>query len=409
MQSGYSLDMFDPAYSVDPYPMLDRMREEAPIQFDPRLHGWLIGRHRDVMALQREPSLSSKRYGYMSAALSPELKERIAPLIDFAATWLTMLDGAEHMRIRKLASSAFQPRFLGAMAGRIQALCDALIERGNAAGRIELMGELAYPLAQTIIGEMVGIPEADRGRMIAWVADLNALLSATIATKERIDQAKESFSEVRSYFTDLVKERRARPVADELLSNLVAAVDEGDRLTTEEVVALVAFLIAGAYDTTSHLIGNAMALLLTHPDAWAALCEAPDLAASAVEEVLRYEPSILVNTRLVTQPIEHEGFRFEPGHMLYFLAGAANRDPEVFPDPTRFDVRRAENRHISFGFGPHFCIGAALARQEAQIALRRFVALAPGVKLAEPSLERAPGFITRPLKRLVLELAQGQR
>jgi cytochrome P450 len=404
MGEPYALDMFDPAYSIDPYPMLDRMREQAPIQFDPRLHGWLLGRHRDLMALQRDPRLSSRRYAYMSAALPPELKERITPLIDFASTWLTMLDGAEHMRIRKLGMSAFQPRFLSRMADRIREVCDGLITRGQARGRIDVMAEIAYPLTQIIIAEMVGIPEGDRHLLLGWVADFNGLLAASINTAERIDRARESFADMRAYFARLIADRRARPVPDELLTSLVIAADGVDRLADDEIIALLAFIIAGAYDTTAHLIGNAMELLLEHPSAWARLREAPDLVPSALEEVLRCEPSILLNTRLVVAPIDHEGFRFEPGHVLYFLSGAANRDPEVFPEPARFDVTRKDNRHVSFGFGPHFCLGAALARLEAQIAIQRFLALTPDARLAEQSFQRAPGFITRPLQQLLIEV-----
>jgi hypothetical protein len=400
----YTLDMLDPAYGVDPYSRLDRMREEAPIQFDPRLYGWLIGRHRDVMALQRDPRLSSHRVGYMDAALPPELKERIAPLVAFASTWLTMLDGAAHGRLRKLGASAFHPRFLARMAGRIEALTDDLIGRGLAEGRMDVMADLAYPLTQLVIGEMLGIPAADRPLVARWVAASNGLLAANLDTAERIDEARASFAEMRAYYAELIVERRRSPAPDELISALATAAEGEDRLTDEEIVGLVTFLVSGAYDTTAHLIGNAVHLLLAHPEAWAALREDPALVPSAVEEALRCEPSILLNTRLVAAPIEHAGLRFEPGQMLYFLAGAANRDPEVFAEPARFDVRRKDNRHVSFGFGAHLCLGAPLARMEAQIALRRMVARAPEASLLPQDFARAPGFITRPLRRLLVTL-----
>lgn len=405
MEAAYALDMFDPAYSLDPYPMLDRMRTEAPIQFDPRIYGWLLGRHRDLTALQRDPRLSSRRQAYMSAALPPDLKERIQSLIEFASTWLVMLDGAEHMRVRKLAMSAFQPSFLASMEGRITELADGLLQKLLSSGRMEVMSELAYPLAQIFIANMIGIPEGDRHLFLRWVASMNGLLAATLTTAELIDEAKQSFAEMHAYFEGLIAERRKNLVKDELLSNIVTAADEDDRLTADEVIALVAFLMSGAYDTTSHLIGNATYLLLSNPSEWAALREDPSLAAGAVEEALRFEPSILINTRLVAAPIDYEGFRFEPGHTLYFLTGAANRDPEVFSEPSRFDIRRKENRHVTFGFGPHFCIGAALARLEAQIVFRRLATLAPDVRLSPGQrFERRPGFITRPFNELHIEL-----
>jgi hypothetical protein len=400
----YTLDMLDPAYGVDPYPLLDRMRDETPIQFDPRLYGWLVGRHGDVMALMRDGRLSSHRLGYLDAALPPDLKERIAPLVAFAATWLTMLDGDAHGRVRRLGTSAFQPRFLSRMEGRIEALADELIDRAGVPGRMDVMADLAYPLTQLVIGEMLGIPADDRPRLVRWVAASNGLLSATLGTAERIDEAKASFAEMREYYAGLIEERRRRPVPDELISSLATAAEGGDRLSDEEIVSLVTFLVSAAYDTTAHLIGNAVHQILSHPGAWAALREDPALVPSAVEETLRCEPSILINTRLVTAPIEHGGFRFEPGQMIYFLAGAANRDPEVFADPGRFDVRRRDNRHVSFGYGAHFCLGAPLARLEAQIALRRLLARAPGAALCEQAFARAPGFVTRPLLQLLVDL-----
>jgi cytochrome P450 len=384
--------------------MLDRMREEAPIQFDARLHGWLIGRHRDITALQRDPRLSSHRLGYMDAALPADLKARIAPLIAFASTWLTMLDGAAHARVRKLAAGAFQPRFLKRMEARIEALADTLIDRGLAEGRMDVMADLAYPLTQLVIGEMVGLPAGDRARLLRWVGATNGLLAANLTTAALIDDAQASFTEMRAYYAERVAARRRDPAPDELISSLATAAEGGDRLTDDEIVGLIAFLVAGAYDTTAHLIGNALHLILTHPEARAALREDPALIPAAVEEVLRLEPSILINTRLVTAPIEHEGFRFEPGQIVYFLAGAANRDPEAFPDPARFDVRRRENRHVSFGFGAHFCLGAPLARLEAQIAIRRFLARAPAAALLPQAFTRGPGFITRPLQQLLVEV-----
>jgi cytochrome P450 len=397
------LDLLSPEYIDDPTPMIDRMLGEAPIFFDPRLYGWMVGRYRDVMALQANPNLTASRASYVCAALAPELQAQMKPLVDWYSQWIVMMDAPEHTRLRRLGGHAFKPKQLERIGERVAEVTDELIDAVIDRGEMDFLTEFAFPLPQTIICEMVGIPAADRDRFIAWTNDLTLLLSASLRTAEGIAHALESFEQMKGYFAELMAERRKQPIPGEVLSSLVIASEEQDRLTAEEVMNLVAFIMTGGYETTTHTLTDGMLLLLSHPEQLAKVRADPGLVAGWVEETLRCEPSIGINVRGVSSAFEYEGHAFEPGQMIYFLATAGNRDPEQFADPHRFDVERRDNKHLSFGFGAHFCLGAALARLEAQTAFRRVLERLPGLRLAAQEIERAPNFVVRPLTRLLLE------
>lgn len=396
------LDLLHPEFVRDPYPMVDRMLREQPIAFDPRLGGWIIGRYHDMMELTRDPRLSNRRVGFVTAALSDELRAEVAPLVAWYEQWLIMADPPRHTRLRGLAAHAFQPRNLARLEGVIEGLVDELLDAVMAAGEMEVKRDLAEPLPQMVISRMVGVPESDRPRFVKWSQDLLELLTSGKPSAGAIAEARTSYGELTAYFADLVARRREQPVEGEILSELIAASEGGERLTAEEVTVLAANLMAGGFETTTHLITNAVLCLLRHPDQLELLRRDPELIPGAVEEVLRFEPSIAVNSRVVAEPFEYEGRRFEAGQMVYLVSCAANRDPARFPEPDRFDVRRPDNKHVTFGFGIHFCLGAPLARMEAQIALRRVLARMPGLWLPEQPIERMPNMAMRPLAKLVV-------
>lgn len=396
------LDIFHPDFASDPAPMIDRMLREQPIAFDPRLGGWLIGRHRDLMALHADPRLTSLRIDYVTAGLGPELRAAIEPLVAWYGRWIVMKDPPEHTRLRRLAAHAFQPRNLERLRGRIEQVTDQLIDEVMDAGEMEAVGHLAYPLPRAVISDMVGVPWEDRDRLLRWIDDFVALLAASLRTEDAIARAMRSYDDMRAYMLELIDQRRREPIEGEILSDLVAASDHDDRLTIDEVVDLVAFILTGGYETTAHLIASGLHLLLTHPEQLARVRREPALLAGAIEEALRLEPSITFNTRAVVAPIEHDGHRFEPGQLLYLVAIAANRDPERFPDPHRFDIGREKIGHTSFGFGAHYCLGAALARLEARVVFERLLARLPGLWLPEQPIARRPGVAVRPIERLVI-------
>ncbi len=396
------LDLLSPEYVHDPRPMIDRMLAEAPIFFDPRLHGWMVGRYRDVQALQAHPNLTASRAGYVCAALPPELQAQMKPLVDWYSQWIVMMDAPEHTRLRRLGGQAFRPKELTKLGARIEELTDQLIDGVIDRGEMEFVSAFAMPLPQTIIGEMVGIPKQDNERFLVWITDLTALLSAGLNTAEGIAHALESYEQMKVYFDALLAERRKNPVPGEVLSNLVIAAEQHDQLTADEVINLVAFIMTGGYETTTRLLTSGMLLLLGDAEQVARVRTDPSLISGWVEETLRCEPSIGINTRSITAPFTYQGHELQPGQMIYFLITAANRDPEQFPDPHRFDVTRTDNRHFSFGFGAHFCLGAALARLETQIAFRKLLERLPRLHLPEQEIVREPNFVLRPVPRLQL-------
>jgi cytochrome P450 len=382
--------------------MIDRMLREQPIAFDPRLGGWLIGSYSDTMALQRDPRLHSNRVGYISAALSPELRAMIMPLSDWYEQWLPMKDPPEHTRLRRLASPAFQPRNLASLQRRVEEVVDQLLDRVMAAREMEVARDFSFPVPRTIIGAMIGIPDADIQRLMPWAHDLIALLGGELNTAEAITQARRSYDEMTAYYRDLIEERRQRPIEGEILSSLVLAHEAGDRLDMDELVTMIALLTVAGYETTAQLLTNGTLRLLENPEQLALLRANPALVPGAVEEMLRCDPSPSFNTRTVREPFEYQGHRFEPGQILYFVVLAANRDAARFPDPHRFDVTRPDNAHLTFGFGIHTCLGAALARMEARIAFQRLITRLPGLYLPEQPIVRHPSMAMRALKQLVV-------
>lgn len=395
------LDVFDPAFITNPYPMVARMLAESPIAFDPRLNGWLVCRHRDVVALGKDARLTSKREEYISAMLPPALAARIQPLVSWVGQWIVSMDAPEHTRLRKLGAYAFIPRNVARLEGRIREVVDGLLDAVAGKGGMEVLADLAYPLPQTIVSEMVGLPRQDLPKFIAWTTDLALLLGSALRTEDAIDHALATHRDIVAYFRELIALRRKAPVPGEVLSYLLQASEQDDRLTEEEIINLVAFIITGGYETTAHLIANGTLLLLQNPAQLARLAADPSLVAGAVEEMLRYIPSITINVRKVQEAFDFRGFRFEAGQMVYMMAIAANHDPDEFPEPQRFDITRPNaSHHVSFGAGGHFCLGAPLARLEAQVAFRRIVERLPGLALPEQPLRRHPNFVVRPLEQL---------
>lgn len=399
------LDLLSPEFVRDPVPMIERMLTEAPIFFDERLYAWMVGSWRDVKALEKEPRLSAQRSDYVSGLTPPDLKERVEPLKAWYARWMVMRDGSDHRRLRRLAAHAFTPRTIARLQSRMEAVVDPILDAALERGELEVMSELAFPLPRTVICEMVGIPEADTGLLAEWTPSMTNLISANLTTEDIIARATEARTQIQEYFSALIDERRRAPREGEVLSSLVQAMEDGDTLTRDEVIDLVVFIMAGAYDTTAYLIANALHLLLRHPEQLAKVRADPTLIDGWIEETLRLEPSITINTRSAFEAIDYQGHRFEPGQMVYFVASAANRDPERFPDPHAFDVTRSNSDdHISFGFGPHFCIGAPLARVEARVAFQRLLARTTELGLPEQVIEHQPSMVVRALKSLRMEL-----
>jgi len=285
-----------------------------------------------------------------------------------------MSDPPQHTRLRRLVNKAFTPRVVDGLRTRIHAVVDELLDAVAARGEMELIHALAYPLPVTVIADMLGIPVADRDRFKHW-SDTLAVLLDPLQAAEGLAPTERAFNEIGVYMRPIYAARRQAP-RDDLISALVAVEDQGQQLTEIELLSLTMLILGAGHETTTNLIANAVLALLRHPGERRRLQDDPSLIGSAVEEFLRYDSPVQLTDRVATVDCEIAGQPIRRGSVVALLLGAANRDPAHFPEPDRFDVARKDNHHLSFGYGAHFCLGAALARVEAQIAittlLRRF-------------------------------------
>jgi cytochrome P450 len=296
----------------------------------------------------------------------------------------TMLlqDPPDHTRLRTLVSRAFTPRAIEGLHGQIQSIMDGLLDAIVDRGAADLIADFAYPLPVSVINEMLGVPARDRALFRQWSFDIARSLDAIVLPDpDIIARGNAAGAAIGAYFEDLVAERRRAPRAD-LLSAMIAVEEAGDRLSIEELLATGLLLFLAGHETTTNLIGNGVLALLRHPEELRRLREDPALVESAVEELLRYDSPVQRVSRLVYEDVTLGDRTIPAGSLVLGLLGAANRDPDHFPEPDRLDLRRRDNRHLAFGWGIHFCLGAPLARLEGQLAFRTLLRRLPNLALA---------------------------
>jgi pimeloyl-[acyl-carrier protein] synthase len=368
-----------PEVHEDPYPLYHRLRAEDPVHRSP-LGFWVLTRHADVLAVLRDPRMSrdprhSERVELLRS--SAELDQLLAS--EEAAPSMLFVDPPDHTRLRTLVNKAFTPAAVERLRPRVEAIVAGLLDRVAGAGAMDVVEDLAYPLPVTVICELFGVPEADHDRFRAWSRRLVRLLDPLVAA-DALEEALRARLALRGYLRDLIAERRAHPTGD-LLTALIAAEDEGHQLTQAELVSMCVLLLVAGHETTVNLIANGLLALLRDPEALAGLKAEPGLAGSAVEELLRYDSPVQFTSRHALADLDLGGCRVRAGETVVAVLGAANRDPAQFPDPDRLDLARRPNRHVAFGGGIHFCLGAPLARMEARIAIPALLARLPGLEL----------------------------
>ena len=383
----------DPEFVADPYPTYHRLRTEDPVHHSP-LGFWVLTRYDDVVAALRDPRLAKEAIASFVAARFG------APV---PAMGLSMLDRdpPDHTRLRGLVSKAFTPRVVEGLRPRIQQIVDGLLD--GVAGRrsMDLIEEFAYPIPVIVICEMLGVPVEDHERFKGWSLDIARgldliWLGPDSEVGRRSIAARQSLAE---YFRGLIAQRRAAPRTD-LLSGLIAAEEAGDKLNEVELLATCILLLIAGHETTVNLIGNGTLALLRHRDQLQRLQRDPGLIGSAVEELLRFDGPVQRTARIPSEDIVIGGRTIAKGQMVMPFIGAADRDPAQFPDPDRLDIGRADNRHIAFGWGIHFCLGAPLARIEGQIAIGTLVRRLPKLELAIRHPEFRQSLTLRGLKAL---------
>jgi cytochrome P450 len=388
-------DPFLPAVIADPYPSYHRLRAADPVHLSP-LGFWLLSRYDDCVMVLRDQRFGRQGFeGALEAVYGSVAEEDRVPRS------MLFRDPPDHTRLRSLVNRAFTPRVVEGLRPRIQQIVDELLDRVQDAGAMETIADLAYPLPVTVISEMLGVPEDDRDAIRQWSADVARSLDAIglPGTGDLVTRGRAGRRVLGEYFRGLIPERRRRPRAD-LLSQLIAAEEQGDKLSEGELLATCVLLYIAGHETTVNLIGNGLLALLRHPAELSRLRTDPGLVPGAVEELLRYDGPVQRTARIAYEDLEIDGRRIAKGAMVVALLGAANRDPAHFPDPDRLDVARADNRHIAFGFGIHFCLGAPLARLEAQIAFNTLIRRAPRLALATEAPEWRDSQVLRGLKAL---------
>ncbi len=389
--TGAELTALDPAFRADPYPVLERLRAREPVHYDRVIGRWVLTRSDDVERLLRDRSMSVDPRNANEGTYM-----RI--FTRFQEFSLLFQDPPAHTRLRSLVSKAFTPRAVERQAPRIRQIADELLGAVARRDRFDLIEAFAGPLPVIVIAEMLGIDPAHRHDFKRWsdgqAMGLNPLLTADErAATQQLD------AELQAYLRGALGERRADP-RDDLLSALIAVEEAGDQLTDREIVTMCTLLLAAGNVTTTDLIGNGVWLLLRHPEQLGRLRDDPSLIANAVEEILRFESPVVQTARIPMGSGEFDRCPIHRGESVLASLAASNRDPGRYPEPDRFDITRSDVRHHSFGGGAHYCLGAPLARLEAQLAIPALLQRFPRLRLADEPLEWRPFPAFRGLARL---------
>jgi cytochrome P450 len=361
---------------------------------------WFLFRHDDVAAALRDARFVRELRTALPDRPRPELPDPYRPFWEMASKWILFRDPPDHTRLRALVATAFTPRIVQALAPRIADVAEVLLDEVEPTGTCDLIRDYAFPLPVIVIAELLGVPGQDRIRFRDWSVALAAAIDLR-TSPDVYGRASDATRELTAYLRDIVAERRAEP-RDDLVSALITAESESGSLDEEELIAMCILLLVAGHETTVNLIGNGVLALLRHPEQLELLRSRPDLVDNAVEELLRFDSSVQFTFRFAREDIELRGRTIPRGDQVGLILGSANRDPEQFPEPDRLDVTRTPLRHLAFGMGIHFCLGAPLARLEARLALETILRRLPGLRLVEEPLRWREGIGFRGLDALSL-------
>jgi cytochrome P450 len=379
-----SYDLLSPQHFAAPYETFALMRENDPLYWHEQMGMWFATRYQDVHALTRDRRFNSARVDAFMPPGGDDEKTRAVRR--FFADWMAFSDPPEHTRLRKLVARAFVPRTIATLESFIQQAVDEALDGVRGQDQIDIIADFGFPAPSRVIGHMLGVAPDRIGDFERWSHDIMAVPSLVGDQKENLAIAYRRLRDLAAYFGDLITERRSVPT-DDLLGLMVQASEDGTVLSEHELIAHCALLLIAGHETTTNLIGNATLALLRNPAELARLRTQPDLAASAVEEFLRYDGAVAGTARRAKEDVQLSSGVVPAGAVVMAVLPAANRDPAIFADPDRLDVCRGDTRHLGFGGGPHACLGAALARMETQIAMTALLARYPRMELgvSEPS------------------------
>ncbi len=373
--------LLDPEVLANPYPLYHRLRSEDPVHWDPFLHAWVVTRYRDVVTVFQRFSANRTPTAEQLTALG---LSALTPLAQVMVHQMLFLDPPAHGRVRGLASKGFTPRRVEDLRSHIQDITNSLLDAVQDKRSMDVIADLAYPLPAIVSAEILGVPTSDWKQLTVWSADFAQVLGNFQHNPDRAPRVLRSLEEMTAYFRAAIREQRQHP-REGLINTLMTAEQDGDRLTEEEIVANTIVTMVGGQETTTNLIGNGILTLLRHCNQLEKLRADLSLTPSAVEELLRYESPSQHTARLAPDDVELGGKTIRKRQAVIAVMGAANRDPERFPDPDRLDICRQDNRHVAFAWASHFCFGAPLARIEGQIAFETVLRRMPNLRL-----ERGP-------------------
>jgi pimeloyl-[acyl-carrier protein] synthase len=369
--------LLDPRVLANPYPLYHQLRSEDPVHWDPFLHAWVVTRYDDVVHVLHHFSAQRTPTPEQLTALNLSALNPIAAVM---VRQMLFLDPPDHTRLRALASAAFTPRRVEQLRCHIRDVMDGLLDAAVQAGRMDVISDFASPAPAIVTAEMLGVPIEDHAQLKEWSQDFAEMLGNFQHNPDRFSRVLRSVEHLCDYFRAAMREQKSHP-REGLIQAMMTAEVEGSRLAEEEIIANLIVTMVGGQETTTNLIGNGVLSLLRNPSELKRLGADPSLIPSAVEELLRYESPSQHTARLAPADVELGNKRIRKRDAVIAVMGAANHDPERFPDPDRLDITRTDNRHLAFGWAAHFCFGAALARLEGQIAFERILAQLPHLTL----------------------------
>ncbi|MGH2496739.1 MAG: cytochrome P450 [Ktedonobacteraceae bacterium] len=388
-----------PSNIANPYALYQRLRENDPVYWDERANSWVLTRYVEVSTALRDARFSATGFMEDISWIPEEMRPMLEPPIRALTRQMLFMDPPDHTRLRGLVAKAFTPRVVENLRPAIKQIADELLDSAQAKGSMELIRDYAFPLPAIVIATMLGVPPEDRDQLNAWSENFGTLLDASNLSMEDAFLALHGVSEFMEYFRQIIRQRRNAP-KDDLMQAMINAEEKGDALSEEELLGNCVLIMAAGHGTTMHLIGNGTLALLRNPQQLQQLKEQPSLMPSAVVELLRYDSPVQMTSRRAKEDMQIADKRISEGQEVIMCMGAANHDPAQFSEPDRLRLDRPENRHLSFGLGIHFCLGAPLARLESEIAFHALLRRFPNLRLANEEVEWEGDMVFRGLKQL---------
>jgi cytochrome P450 len=390
---------------VDPHPYFRSLRTNDPVHWNEKYRAWFIHRYDDVVEALRDSRFASSRIRPAFERLSPEEQEERRPTYDVLMEWLVFRDPPDHTRLRKLVSRAFTPRAIESWRQRADQIVGEMVDQIVDRDSIDLIHDFAYPIPAVVIAEIMGVPPSDRDLFKEWSDSVMTLVFGARGMEDRRTKAQHGLGELATYLGELVTYYRKHP-SENIIGDLITSQEGDDQLSDHEIVSNLVLFLFGGHETTTNLIGNGTKALLDHPEQAYLLRQDPSLFKGAIEEILRFDGPSKMEVRTLVADLDMRGQTLHAGEMVYLVQHAANRDPEQFDNPDRFDITRNPNPHIGFGFGIHFCLGAALARLEGSIALEALVGRFPDMAFDEQPAKWVPTMLSRGMESLPIRLGK---